>query len=62
MAEHVSQGPADPREWAPMRPNRGRRAFEIRDAVLEPFWSGVRVIAHVRSLARGTGSPQVVLL
>jgi bifunctional non-homologous end joining protein LigD len=45
-----------------MRPNRGRRAFEIRDAVLEPFWSGVRVIAHVSSVADGTGTPQVALL
>ncbi len=62
MAERATQAPADPLEWAPMRPYRGRRSFEIRDAVLEPLWSGVRVIAHVSSVTDGTGAPQVALL
>jgi ATP-dependent DNA ligase len=35
-----------------MRPYRGRRTFEIRDPVVEPFWSGTRVICHVTLRAR----------
>jgi hypothetical protein len=30
-----------------MRAYRGRRTFEIKDPVFEPFWSGTRVLAHV---------------
>jgi ATP-dependent DNA ligase len=41
--------PVDPREWAPMRPYRGRRRFDIVDPVAEPLWSGARVLAHVES-------------
>ena len=39
--------PQDPREWAPMKAYRGRRRFEITDPVVEPLWSGTRVLAHV---------------
>lgn len=39
--------PDDPRDWAPMRAYRGRRAFDISDPVIEPLWSGTRVLAHV---------------
>ena len=53
--------PSDPRDWLPMRPYRGRRAFDIRDPILEPFWSGVRVIAHVGTPAHGSG-PEVALI
>lgn len=42
--------PTDPREWEPMRPYRGRRTFEIRDPLVEPLWSGARVIAHVEAV------------
>jgi bifunctional non-homologous end joining protein LigD len=45
-----------------MRPYRGRRSFDIRDAVLEPLWSGVRVIAHVSAAAGDAEAPQVALL
>jgi len=62
MTEHTTQAPADALDWAPMRPYRGRRSFEIRDAVLEPLWSGVRVIAHVSTVADETGAPKVALL
>jgi bifunctional non-homologous end joining protein LigD len=62
MAERATQAPADPLTWAPMRPYQGRRSYEISDAVLEPLWSGVRVIAHVSTVAPGTDAPQVVLL
>ena len=40
--------PDDPLEWAPMRAYDGRRSFEIRDPLVEPLWSGTRVLAHVR--------------
>jgi ATP-dependent DNA ligase len=39
--------PADRRDWAPMRPYRGRRQFDIRDPLLEPLWSGTRALAHL---------------
>jgi len=53
--------PADPRDWLPMRPYRGRRVFDIRDPIVEPFWSGVRVIAHVIAPA-SRGGPSVALI
>jgi len=43
-----------------MRPYRGRRVFDIRDPIVEPFWSGVRTIAHVA--ASGTSGIDVALL
>jgi ATP-dependent DNA ligase len=49
VAQGAALDLADPRSWLPMRPYRGRRTFEIADPILEPFWSGVRVIAHVAS-------------
>lgn len=41
--------PDDPRDWVPMRPYRGRRTFDIVDPIVEPIWSGARVLAHVTS-------------
>jgi ATP-dependent DNA ligase len=41
--------PDEPRDWAPMRPYRGRRKFDIIDPVAEPLWSGARVLAHFLS-------------
>ena len=63
-----------PDEWMPMRPYRGRRKFEITDPLIEPLWSGVRVLAHIEAGRRageadGTGgtagdpgSPDVALI
>ncbi len=39
--------PSDPRDWAPMRAYRGRRRFDVTDPLVEPLWSGTRVLAHV---------------
>jgi hypothetical protein len=36
---------ADPREWRPQRVKVVRNA-EVTDPILEPLWTGVRVIAH----------------
>lgn len=54
--------PDDPRDWAPMRPYRGRRHFDIVDPVIEPLWSGARVLAHLRTAPDGTGPPEVALI
>jgi ATP-dependent DNA ligase len=32
--------------WRPAKPRATRRPAEVRDPVLEPFWSGRRVLAH----------------
>ena len=53
--------PADPRRWRPMRPYRGRQAFEVRDPIVEPLWSGTRTLCHVRPGSSGT-SPEVHLI
>lgn len=63
MAERTGPPiPDDPRDWEPMRPYRGRRMFDVLDPILEPFWSGVRVIAHVASTAAGDGAADVALI
>jgi ATP-dependent DNA ligase len=45
-----------------MRPYRGRRTFEIHDPVLEPFWSGVRVVAHIAPRVSGSIDLDVALI
>ena len=54
--------PDDPREWAPMRPYRGRRTFSIADPVAEPYWSGARVLVHFRSTPDEEPTAQVSLI
>jgi ATP-dependent DNA ligase len=39
-----------------MRPYRGRRPGDIRTPIVEPFWSGTRVIAHFSQAAMGDPS------
>jgi ATP-dependent DNA ligase len=43
-----------------MRPYRGRRTFDIVDPIVEPFWSGERVLVHITPSA-GDG-PNVALM
>lgn len=50
---------ADPREWGPMRPYRGRRKFDITDPIIEPLWSGVRILAHVDASVGPGPDPEV---
>lgn len=40
--------PANPREWRPQVVKRGRYTPEIINPILEPLWSGTRVLAHYR--------------
>jgi ATP-dependent DNA ligase len=39
-------GTVDKRAWRPLKPRRSRRTPPVTDPVLEPFWSGLRVLAH----------------
>jgi bifunctional non-homologous end joining protein LigD len=59
-------GIGDAREWRPMRPAVARRPPPIADPIIEPFWSGIRAIAHVgpapRAGGSGASSRSVVLL
>jgi hypothetical protein len=40
--------PADPREWRPQGIHRGRFVPTISNPVVEPLWSGDRVIVHYK--------------
>jgi len=42
-----------------MRPYRGRRRFEISDPIVEPLWSGVRVMVHIDRASRPEDEPAV---
>lgn len=44
-----------------MRAYRGRRRFEVSDPIVEPLWSGTRVLAHVTT-ERETDAPARVEL
>jgi ATP-dependent DNA ligase len=46
---------SDPLEWRPQNPRPSRIAPVIRDAILEPRWSGRRVLVHFDS-QRGGGT------
>lgn len=45
--------PDDPLDWRPQAPLVTRVAVTIRDPIVEPLWSGTRVLVHVDT--RGTG-------
>jgi hypothetical protein len=40
--------PTDPREWRPQRIRHGRFVPQIVDPLVEPLWSGTRVLVHYR--------------
>ena len=53
---------ADPRrDWRPQRPRPTRRPAPVTDPLLEPFWSGMRVLAHFE-ITPGSGGPAVLEL
>ncbi len=41
-----SSASSDRHEWRPVKPRATRRPAVIADPVLEPYWSGTRVLAH----------------
>jgi ATP-dependent DNA ligase len=53
--------PRDPLEWRPQLPRESRYAPTIRDPIVEPYWAGRHVLAHVES-ARATMGPSVRLV
>jgi hypothetical protein len=54
--------PHDQRDWRPMRPYPGRRRVAVRDPLIEPLWSGLRVIAHVSAAGPDDGPGPAVRL
>jgi len=54
--------PDDPRDWAPMRAYRGRRSFDVKNALVEPLWSGTRALAHVSVDPEGDPPATVALI
>ena len=44
--------PSDPRAWRPQRIGAARRIHEIIDPIVEPFWSGTRVLAYYEESTR----------
>lgn len=54
--------PRDPRAWRPLVPRATRRPPQIHDPILEPLWSGTRVMAHFRAPADGDSAGWVELL
>ncbi len=45
-----------------MRPYRGRQRFDIVDPLVEPLWSGTRVLAHVAGGPGREAAPRVALI
>lgn len=53
---------SDPRQWRPLEARRSGRAPEITDPIVEPFWQGVRVLAHFKSTPDGPHRGRVELI
>ncbi|HWH23527.1 MAG TPA: hypothetical protein VNW68_01400 [Candidatus Limnocylindria bacterium] len=62
MSVPPGQPPADPLDWRPQRPRATRRPAAIRDPILEPLWSGLRVLAHFTVQPAGDAGANLVLL
>jgi ATP-dependent DNA ligase len=53
----------DPLDWRPTLPHMRRRAADIRDPIIEPYWVGLHVLAHFDLARTGDdGGPWLVLL
>ncbi len=52
--------PEDPLEWRPQEPLVTRVPVPIRDPVVEPLWSGERVLAHVRRPGPGAAGVRLI--
>ncbi len=50
--------PPDPLDWRPQLPRPTRVPTAIKDAILEPHWSGVHVLAHFDSERPGQKSSE----
>jgi ATP-dependent DNA ligase len=56
------QGTIDRRAWRPLKPRATRRTPPVTDPVLEPFWSGLRVLAHFIAQPEGDQPPRLALV
>ena len=54
--------PANPREWRPQTVRSGRYTPEIINPIVEPLWSGTRVLVHYRDGANEGGSGYVEVI
>ena len=52
----------DPHDWRPQVARRSRRAPEIRNPILEPFWRGIRCTAIFRAEPAPAEEPSLELL
>jgi hypothetical protein len=57
------QSPIHPRhrDWRPQQPRPTRRQPQITDPLLEPLWSGIRVLAHYVAQPADGGPPLLAL-
>ena len=62
MQAPKSFDPADPLGWRPTEPHAKGRPSEIRDPIVEPRWSGRRVLAHYDLERRGRDAEPWLLL
>jgi ATP-dependent DNA ligase len=46
MSRAFDAVPDDPREWRPLRPLVTRVPITVKDPIVEPLWSGTRVLVH----------------
>jgi hypothetical protein len=53
--------PANPRAWRPQKPKHSRYS-EVTDPIVEPLWSGIRVLAHFEEAERDDEWGHVVLI
>ena len=49
------------RDWRPQKPRPTRRRPQITDPLLEPLWSGIRVLAHYLAQPPDGGPPRVAV-
>jgi ATP-dependent DNA ligase len=52
--------PDDPLEWRPQEPLVTRTLVTIKDPVIEPLWSGERVLVHVDHPAQGAARVRMI--
>ncbi len=60
--EDLVQIPTDRRDWRPQTVKQGRYVPEVRDPILEPIWSGTRVLAHYHDSENEDEWGQVLVL
>jgi len=49
--ESLTPIPTDPREWRPQTVKHGRHVPHVVNPIVEPLWTGTRVLAHYRDSA-----------